>query len=232
MCYYVSQKIKASEIAMTFKAEIKEQAEELGGYYMASGFIHPKLSLVYQHEGTQVIGDMQWGLIPNWKKPYTDMLKWSNSTLNAKSETIFELTSFKNSILKYRAILPVNGFFEYKHAEGDKLPFFIHPKEQPFFKLACIFANYKNPETNVWLRTFSIVTTAANELMTDIHNTKKRQPVMLNNSQIDSWLSPDTSKEELKHLMEPCDDSEMAAYRVDRNLIKIGNQKEALLRIG
>ncbi|MET4083154.1 putative SOS response-associated peptidase YedK [Pedobacter sp. UYP30] len=231
MCYYVSQQVSASKLAVDFDALYTDHLDDSEGFHLAGGFSHPKLSMVLKQDGRRVIDRMQWGLIPNWKKPYTDMLKMSNNTLNAKSETIFDLASFKNSIMKFRAILPVNGFFEYKHEDGDKLPFFIHPKEQSYFNLACIFSNYKDPATDQWLQTFSIVTGAANELMTDIHNTKKRQPVMIDTDQIDNWLNVDASKEEITHLMEPCDDSRMAAFRVDRNLIKIGNSPEALIPI-
>jgi putative SOS response-associated peptidase YedK len=35
-----------------------------------------------------------------------------------------------------------------------------------------------------------MITTAANELMSEIHNTKKRMPLMLNQSYIQDWLNP------------------------------------------
>jgi putative SOS response-associated peptidase YedK len=35
-----------------------------------------------------------------------------------------------------------------------------------------------------------MITTCANELMSEIHNTKKRMPLMLNQSYLQEWLNP------------------------------------------
>ncbi|WP_131535482.1 SOS response-associated peptidase [Pedobacter nototheniae] len=228
MCYYVSHAVKLEDLKEYYSADPKyqEDVEEYNPYHIVSGFVHPTLSLITQSEN-RAIQKMQWGLIPNWKKPFPDMLKMSNNTLNAMSETLWEKPSFKNSIGKNRAILPVNGFYEYKHVDGDKLPYFIHPKSHPYFNLACIYSNYQNPDTKEWLTTFSIVTAEANELMADIHNSKKRMPLILDNDQIDSWINPSLAKPEIDNLLVGCDDRNMAAYRVDRNLIKLGNVQEA-----
>ncbi|MCX2473552.1 SOS response-associated peptidase [Pedobacter sp. MC2016-05] len=232
MCYRATQTSKAYEYADYYKAQLNPEKQiEDQVYYHANGFSHPNLVTIAAKEGERQAERMQWGLMPNWKKPLPDMIKLSNNTLNAKSETIFDLASFKGSIMTKRCILPVEGFFEYKEVDKDKLPYFIHPKEHPYFNIACIYAFYQNPENQEWIKSFSIITGPANELMTDIHNTKFRQPLIISNDQITNWLDPNTSKEEIIHLMNPCDDSNMAAYRVDRQLIKIGNAPEALLAI-
>jgi len=232
MCYRATQTSKTYEYADYYAAPVLNEKDlEDQIYYHANGFAHPNLVAISAKDGARQTERMQWGLMPNWKKPLPDMVKLSNNTLNAKSETIFDLPSFKGSVLTKRCIVPVNGFFEYKEVEKDKLPYFIHPKEHPFFNLACIYAFYQNPENQEWIRSFSIVTGPANELMADIHNVKKRQPIIISNDQINAWLDPSTSKEEVIHLMNPCDDSNMAAFRVDRELIKIGNKPEALVEV-
>lgn len=233
MCYRVSQQQKIEDMASYYNAPIYDLTQsENQKFYHANGFSHPNLvTIANSKEGQKHSLMMQWGLMPNWKKPLPDMVKMSNNTLNAKSETIFDLVSFKGSIMTKRCILPVDGFFEYKEVDKDKLPYFIHPKAHPYFNLACIYSNYQDPSNNMWVTTFAIVTAPANEFMADIHNTKFRQPVILDNSQIDSWINKDTSKEEVIHLMNPCDDDNFAAYRVDRDLIKIGNNPEALQAI-
>lgn len=233
MCYRATQTSKSYEYADYYSAKLIDEADlNEHIYYHANGFAHPSLvAIANSKEGGRIATRMQWGLMPSWKKPLPDMLKLSNNTLNAKSETIFDLASFKGSIMTKRCILPVNGFFEYKEVGKDKLPYFIHPKEHPYFNLACIYAHYQNPENKEWITTFSIVTGPANELMADIHNVKKRQPIILSNDQVSAWLDPTISKEEVQFLMEPCDDSNMAAYRVSRDLIKIGNDEKALMGV-
>ncbi|WP_443938813.1 SOS response-associated peptidase [Pedobacter sp. MW01-1-1] len=232
MCYRTTQVSKIQEMAEYYSAPVYDgvDIDDLE-YYQAVGFSHPNLAVISSIEGQRNIEPMQWGLMPNWKKPLAEMLKLSNNTLNAKSETIFDLVSFKNSIMSKRCILPVNSFFEFKEVEKDKLPYLIQPKEGKFFNLACIYSFYQNPETKDWIKSFSIVTTPANSLMAEIHNTKFRQPVILDNQQISNWLNPDASKDEIIHLMQPCDDTNMSAFRVHRDLVKLGNSPETLLPI-
>lgn len=228
MCYRTTQIAKPYEFAAYYKAILKT-GDDAEAYYHANGFSHPNLlTLCENEEGDRIVDRMHWGLMPPWKKPLADMLKLSNNTLNAKSETVFELPSFKSSIMSKRCILPVEGFFEYKAVDKNKQPYFIHPKNHPYFNIACIYSYYENPENKHWIKSFSILTGPANQLMTDIHNTKFRQPIIISNDQISSWLDPNISKDEIIHLMNPCDDSNMAAYRVSRELIKIGNSPEAL----
>lgn len=226
MCYRVEQKTSAKALSKRYNAIIGNAIEETL-FYHVSGFQHPQLNILSWNEGP-TIEAAQWGLIPNWNKPLEEMLQFSNNTLNAVSETIHEKISFKNYIGKERAILPVNGFFEYKHEGKDKLPYFIYPKDGEFFNLACVVSNYKNPETNIWLKTFSILTAPANEFMATIHNSKKRMPIMLDDNRINSWIHPDTMKSEVDNLFHTTNKDNYCAYRVSRDLIKIGNAPEAI----
>jgi putative SOS response-associated peptidase YedK len=55
-------------------------------------------------------------------------------------------------------------------------------------------------------------------MMSDIHNSAKRIPLMLDRENIDDWISPDLSPVSIKELMNPCDDTDMAAYTVSKDL--------------
>lgn len=236
MCYKVSQKlplVKYKEYydAIDILAEDEQSKTEL--FFQANGFAHPKLLVLSNDSGSGTLERMQWGLLPpsTWKYDWKKALIHSNNTLNAKSETIFEVKSFKDNILKNRCILPVEGFFEYKHVGKDKIPYFIHPKTHPFFNLACVYGNYQNPLTKEWVKSFSIVTGAANSLMAEIHNTKFRQPISLSNDQISAWLDDRSTPQDLELLMTPCDDSNMAAYPVRRDLQQAGNIPAVLEKV-
>ena len=63
----------------------------------------------------------RWGLIPSWAKD-DRVLELRRMTLNAKSETIFTLPSFRNSASSQRCLIPVNGFFEYQHLNSAGVP--------------------------------------------------------------------------------------------------------------
>jgi putative SOS response-associated peptidase YedK len=47
---------------------------------------------------------------------------------------------------------------------------------------------WKNPINQEEIKTFTMITTEANELMSQIHNTKKRMPMILNNYEEEEWL--------------------------------------------
>ncbi|MEJ7557063.1 MAG: SOS response-associated peptidase family protein [Pedobacter sp.] len=54
--------------------------------------------------------------------------------------------------------------------------------------------------------------------MSDIHNSAKRMPLMLDEQLINDWIFPDLSPVSIKELMNPCDDTDMASYTVSKDL--------------
>src|SRR5688500_14165624 len=67
-----------------------------------------------------------WGLIPSWAKDPTIGAKMCN----ARAETIHEKNSFKNAYRRRRALIPADGFYEWKlQPDGKtKQPFYIRMK--------------------------------------------------------------------------------------------------------
>lgn len=213
MCYHASHKTKGKQLMMIYDSPYPKEAEHKI-YYHANGFAHPVMAVLATGEEGKLIDRFTWGLVPSWVKTAEDAKKISNQTLNAKSETVFEKPAFRSSILKYRCIIPVDGFFEWKHVDKAKIPYYIHPKEQEVFHLAGIYGHWKNPATDEWSTSFSIITTDANELMADIHNSAKRMPLMIDSRNINAWLDNSLPKSGVIELMNPCDDRDMAAYTV------------------
>lgn len=124
-----------------------------------------------------------WGLIPYWVRETSGGRK----PINAKSETITRLPSFRSAYARRRSIVPVNNFFEWRKTEPPKLPFAIGMKDGAPFGLAAIWENWKHPESGVYIRTFCILTCPANDLIAAIHD---RMPVILPPSAYERWLSP------------------------------------------
>jgi putative SOS response-associated peptidase YedK len=220
MCYHTSVKVKGTEIAKAILAPFP-QADLFKPIYHANGFAHPDMPVLSADKGRS-IQLFNWGLIPFWVKDWATALKLRNQTLNAKSEELFKKPAYRDSIqptkgnkgMARRCVIPVTGFYEWKHVGKQKVPYYIHPKEQPFFYLAGVYARWTDPATPVVHTSFSILTAAANELMTDIHNSAKRMPLMLDFNLLDAWIDPELSKPGIMELMNPCDDRDMAAYTV------------------
>jgi putative SOS response-associated peptidase YedK len=175
MCYTIQQKATTKELTERFNAQF-----ELPKLYNPSdevkGFSHPMLPLLTSSH-PKIFRQYEWGLIPHWAK--SDEI--SKHTLNAKLETIDEKPSFRD-VQENRCILPVTGFYEWKWVDSKgkrKEKYLINLKEYPVFGLAGLHSMWKDPRTGEDRKTFTLLTTAANAVMEEIHNTKKRMPLML-----------------------------------------------------
>jgi putative SOS response-associated peptidase YedK len=226
MCYHTSVKTTAKDLIAVFNKPF-EGEDKFEGYYHANGFARPSMPVVLKDE----IRLLQWGLVPIWVKDEAQAKKMAASTLNARDETIFKLPSFRGSIIKNRCIIPVTGFYEPHTHEGKKYPFLIKPKNNTYLNLAGIYSHWKNPATNEWLSSFSIITTVPNRPLKAIHNEKDRMAVILDDHNTEVWLDSDLPSEGVTALMAPCDESNIMAYSVSKDLFspKVNSNRESIL---
>ena len=222
MCYDVQAKLEAQLKRAKRKGYqdlIEEFEKDLEPFYHVSGFAHPRL-IIYTHEEPYTPVIATWGLIPFWVKDNAQKVKLWNNTLNARGESIFEKPSFRNSAKSKRCLLQIDGFFEHHHAKGKTYPYFITRKDKEPITIAGLWDEWLDKETGEIIKSFSIVTTKANELMAKIHNNPKlrepRMPLIVSNDTEDSWLDPKTSKEEIIKLIQPYPTIELTAHTVKR----------------
>lgn len=220
MCFHTSNFATGTEMQHRFKTK---QAPEHKPSWHVNGFDFATMPTLVSKNDELVWQSMSWGLLPNWVKNSEEAHKFRTSTLNAKSETIFETKSFQKPILSQRCVIPVNGFFEWKHVGKIKIPYFIFPTNDDFFTLAGVFET-STSEHNLSF-TFSILTCDANELMQDIHNTKKRMPLILNDQQMEQWLNPSLKKEEINALLKPFPSERMQAHTIHKDFMKLKNEE-------
>lgn len=220
MCYFVSISVNFKIIEDRFNVRFVAK-ESFSPVYSASAFTFPKLPVITNADPDK-LQLFRWGLIPHWVKDMESARKISEKTLNARAETIFEKPSFRSAIITKRCLVPVDGFFEWRH-EGDKnYPYHIRMLDRSVFALAGIWDIWQNPETGQIVNTFCIITTEANELLAKIHNTKKRMPVILNRSDEKKWLKPDLDNVEIQKLLVPCPAAQLEAYPVTGIVNKLG----------
>ncbi len=86
------------------------------------------------------ISSIKWGLIPYWCKDPSGGRK----PINAKSETVAKLPTFRDAYQRRRCILPVDAFYEWKAIKGRKQPYAIAMKDRSPFGIAGIWDNWKN----------------------------------------------------------------------------------------
>jgi len=180
MCYYTEVDYQEKRFRNHFKTKVGTDKFAELGLVIYNGFSLPEVPAIYG-DAREVMDVGRWGLKPFWAKDDKIAMK----TLNARIETIEEKPAFRASA-KNRCLLPVTAFFEWKWLDENgkkKEKYRIHTEGKDPFALGGIWAEDKDGN-----RTVSIVTTEANELMAEIHNTKKRMPVVLNADEYDYWL--------------------------------------------
>lgn len=146
--------------------------------------------IIIQGKGERRIGTMQWGFkLPGTGKPI----------INSRAETISTKPLFRASFDKRRCIVPASGFFEWsEYAVAKKKPqFTVELPNQPIMCMAGIYTKQKDESGEESWR-FSIVTREANASMGTIH---PRMPLILEASDIDIWLNPESDQEALAKLL-------------------------------
>jgi putative SOS response-associated peptidase YedK len=174
-------------------------------------------------------GENEWPFLKNrievdrWRRGYKDEKGlWHNgyTTLNATCENLFinergKPSLYRNAAMERRILIPSTGFFEWRHLPQigkkgqplkavNKVPYFIYLTEklksgEPFY-MAGICNPWTDSETGEHSETFAIVTTEANFLMQQVHNSKKRMPTILNEDLAWEWMFGKLSKERIMEI--------------------------------
>ena len=227
---------------MELAAELEKLLESTGvqPYFHVSGFAHPRI-MVFVDPHHRLPEPMTWGLVPAWVKDRAQAKAMWNRTLNARGETIFEKNAFRASARSKRCLIPLDGFFEHHHLGGSTYPYFIFRKDRGAMMVGGLWEEWVDRATGEMMKTFAIVTTAANELMARIHNKipeedgrpiGPRMPLILPEDLEDAWLRPvkdDAGQDAIKELIKAFPADELEAYPVRRLRGKeaVGNVPEA-----
>ena len=223
MCFYNSQSKRALDLANRYgrKTDIIEIVQEIiDEQYKVTAFTNPVCPIVTKDLSIQTA---KWGLIPGWTKTTEEASKIRKMTLNARSETVFSLPSFRNSILKRRCLIPSTGYFEFHHEGKEAIPYFIYLKNREIFSLGGVYELWKDPSTNELSQTFSVLTVPANEICTFIHNSGKtpfRMPLIISKENEEYWLDDSLKSDEIKNLFLPFENDRMCAFPVSKDFLK------------
>ena len=184
MCYHTKQTKLAAEVQNRFKAKI-ENPVLFSPHESINGFDFPLMPIITD-ANPEIITYYHWGLIPAWAKEKSIR----KGTLNAKIETLNSKPAFKDAINK-RCLIIANGFYEWQWLDTKgkyKIKYEIGHQDEALFAFAGIYSQWINNETGLTENTFSILTTEANPLMAEIHNIKKRMPVIVKKEDETKWL--------------------------------------------
>jgi putative SOS response-associated peptidase YedK len=182
----------------------------------------------------------KWGLVPSWAKDPAI----GNRMINARSETVDEKPSFKRAFAKRRAVVPLDGFYEWYQGPDTGSG---KPPKQPFFitghtpdghgeglGVAGLYEFWKPKEPGPdgqepeWLVTFTILTTAAEGEDGRLHD---RAPWIVPPEHLDAWLDPAPHpRADLFALLLPATPGRLQAWPVSTAVNNVRNNGPELVR--
>ncbi|WP_027374887.1 SOS response-associated peptidase [Chryseobacterium sp. UNC8MFCol] len=176
-----------------------------------------------------------------WRQPYT--------TLNAKGEELILIDEntgrekmFRKAALERRCLILSSEFYEWRHIHrlnkktnlplktADKYPYHIGLKDKAYFFIAAIWQNWTDKDTGETVDTVALVTTEANSLMRQIHNSKNRMPTMLPDELAWEWMMEDLTEQRITEIATyQIKASDMDAYTVEKDFRTTGSPSKAFV---
>ena len=176
-----------------------------------------ELPVIIKHR----MGMARWGFVPPWAKE--DDKSMAAKMINARSETVSEKPSFRDSWHKARrCLVPVNGFYEWQKDEksGGKQAVFIHDPARECMALAGLWA--KNGD----LVTFTMLTKPADGAIRHIHH---RMPVIIDPAQAGEWFAAD--ERGVRAMIDSASAHHLHFHAVDNRVGKVANDDENLIAV-
>jgi putative SOS response-associated peptidase YedK len=187
-----------SDLAEIFDADVRDQPalDELGPRYNVAP-TQPVTVVVQRGDEGRFVELHRWGLVPPW----AESVGIGSRMINARAETVATMPAFRASFLKWRCVIPADGFYEWRREGKARTPFLIHTPDDAPLAFAGLWAPWRDPATGEWLLSASVVTTRANSVVGELHD---RMPVILTPDAWRLWLDPDLRDEGvLLSLLEP-----------------------------
>ena len=157
-----------------------------------------------------------WGYFPSWLKNQDN----PRPLFNSRYESLLEKKTFTSAFRNNRCLIPLSGWFEWRTENESRQPYFFYNKENLQIFTAGLFWNRSNGDIET-----SIITREALSPLNTIHN---RSPVILDASQIKSWLS-DKEVDEIYDDIKNVNYEEILFHKVDKAVNNTKNKNSSLI---
>lgn len=201
MCYSVSNTKSQKEVEALTKAKWKASVP-YQPYFNLSAFNYPNLHIQSLAE-PQYLTAATWGLIPESASNDMASFRKKYHTFNARSEDLFNSNVYAESLQQQRCLIWADGFFEPHHINKQSIPYYCYIPEESnsqtrqLFAFAGLYSKIKEGQL-----TCTIITTKANDFFAEIHNLKKRMPLVLKSELHASWLNPSLNNQQIKDVLQ------------------------------
>ena len=168
--------------------------------------------------GEQPHGEMvTWGLVPFSAKG----TKGGGRLINARSETASRNHPFRFPMERRRCLVVADGFYEWRKEGKARRPFrFVVGAGGPF-AFAGVWDEWRSPENGEAMRSCSILTTEANDLVSRIHD---RMPVILRPEDEARWIDASVrDPAEVQSMLTPYAASDMEGFAVSEVVNSVRN---------
>lgn len=119
---------------------------------------------------------------------------------NARSETVMEKPTFRQSYRHKRCLIIADGFYEWKRDVKPSIPYYFTLSNHQPFAFAGLWTSYEDDMKTKRYGVTLLTTSSTRTVMEPIHD---RLPVVLSSDQYQFWLNPKTSIDEFNFLFEP-----------------------------
>ena len=157
-----------------------------------------------------------WGYFPSWLKEQDN----PRPLFNSRYESLLEKKTFTSAFRNNRCLIPLSGWFEWRTENESRQPYFFYNKENLQIFTAGLFWKRSNGDIET-----SIITREAVSPLDTIHN---RSPVILDASQIESWLS-DKEVELIYDDIKNVNYEEILFHKVDKAVNNTKNKNSSLI---
>lgn len=145
---------------------------------------------------------------------------------NARGEGIRESRAWRQAFQERRCVIPATGFYEWRGEKKARQPLRFHRPGGGLVLLAGLYDDAPAPsdENSSPLPGFTVLTTAANRLLSTVHD---RMPLILAPEQVDAWLAaPDFA------VVRPAPDDALVATPASMRVNAVANDDPDCLLAG
>lgn len=166
MCGRYQNRAQKQRIAEAFRVGIPSTFEIPPSYNIAPQSSQPIVRL-NRDTAYRELALLRWGLVPFFAKDS----KIGYSTVNARAETVTTSSVFREAMKHRRCLVPATGFYEWqKFDKKAKQPWTIELADGDVFAFAGLWDRWKDRATGGVLETYTIITTAPNNLVQPLHD--------------------------------------------------------------
>jgi putative SOS response-associated peptidase YedK len=134
--------------------------------------------------------------------------------------------AFREAFARRRCLVPFDCFYEWKKLGKEREPYAVALADRRLMALAALWESWRSP-AGERVRSFTIVTTAPNPLLADLHD---RMPVILAPGDWPIWLGESPAElVQLKALLKSYPAEDLVIWPVDKRVGDPKNKDPSLI---